>query len=260
MFDKLVVSTNERRKARTARFFLGTVVTYLVVVASALAVSVIVSSPKLADTEVLCKIAPPPPLGGPTTTRNPPKPHTESQRQDPTRVLDFETVAHRTAGPPTNATTNLPGPTNVEANGPYGEGGPGVGPAGPAGPGVGGGIDVGDRTSPAPRPQPPTPIPVADNTPKMVRMISSVLQGKAIERVTPIYPSIAKPIHLQGTVSVEVIISPEGRVESARSVSGHPVLARAAVDAAYGWRFEPTLLNGHAVRVTGVITFNFRMD
>src|SRR5262245_49314892 len=259
MFDKLVVSTNERRKERTTRFFLGTVVTYMVVVASALAVSVIVSSPKLADTEVLCKIAPPPPFGGSTITKTL-KPHTENPRQDLTRVLDFETVARRTEGPPTTVTPNPPVGTRVDAGGQYGEGGPGAGPAGPAGPGVGGGIDVAERIAPAPRPQPPTPTPVADNTPKVVRMTSIVLQGKAIERVTPVYPSIAKPIHLQGSVSVEVIISPEGRVESARSVSGHPVLAKAAVDAAYVWRFEPTLLNGHAVRVAGVITFNFRID
>ena len=65
---------------------------------------------------------------------------------------------------------------------------------------------------------------------------------------------------MQGEVAVEVIISPEGRVESARAVSGHPMLMAAALDAAHGWRFEPTLLNGVAVRVTGVITFVFKLN
>jgi outer membrane biosynthesis protein TonB len=33
-----------------------------------------------------------------------------------------------------------------------------------------------------------------------------------------------------------------------------------AIDAARRWRFEPTLLNGVAVRVTGVITFVFKLN
>ena len=31
-------------------------------------------------------------------------------------------------------------------------------------------------------------------------------------------------------------------------------------EAALGWRFEPTLLNNVAVRVTGVITFAFKLN
>jgi TonB family protein len=87
-----------------------------------------------------------------------------------------------------------------------------------------------------------------------------VLQGKAIERRTPPYPQIPKLMKLQDTVSVEVIISPEGQVESARAVSGHPLFRKAAEDAARGWRFEPTLLNKVPVRVTGVITFVFKLS
>jgi len=89
---------------------------------------------------------------------------------------------------------------------------------------------------------------------------SVVLQGKAIVRVVPIYPELPKRIHLQGEVSLEVIISPEGRVESARAVNGHPMLVSSAREAARSWRFEPTFLNGVAVRVTGVITFVFKLN
>jgi len=89
---------------------------------------------------------------------------------------------------------------------------------------------------------------------------SVVLQGKAVERVVPVYPELPKRIRLQGEVSIEVIISPEGRVESARVVNGHPMLVNSAREAARGWRFEPTFLNGVAVRVTGVITFVFKLN
>jgi protein TonB len=87
-----------------------------------------------------------------------------------------------------------------------------------------------------------------------------VLQGKVIERRVPIYPELARRIRLQGDVAVEVIISPEGRVESVRAISGHPMLTQSALDAARAWRFAPTLLNGVAVRVTGVITFVFKLN
>jgi TonB family protein len=93
-----------------------------------------------------------------------------------------------------------------------------------------------------------------------MRITSNVLQGKAIDRRTPSYPPLARQIRLQGDVSVEVIISPEGRVESARVVSGHPMFAPYAREAALGWRFEPTLLNDVPVRVTGVITFVFKLN
>src|SRR4030095_11753745 len=49
MFDRLVVSTVQRRRGRTTKFFLGTVVIYLSAVASAFALSIVLTSPKLAS-------------------------------------------------------------------------------------------------------------------------------------------------------------------------------------------------------------------
>jgi TonB family protein len=56
------------------------------------------------------------------------------------------------------------------------------------------------------------------------------------------------------------MIAPDGHVESARVVSGHPMLADKAREAALGWRFQPTLLNNVPVRVTGVIVFAFKLN
>lgn len=50
MFEKLVLSTTQRRKHTTAKFFAGTVLLYAIVLACAIIVSVVVSDPKLADT------------------------------------------------------------------------------------------------------------------------------------------------------------------------------------------------------------------
>lgn len=52
MFEKLVVSTSQRRRGRTSRFFLGTVLVYMSVVAAAFSLSVALSSPQLADSEL----------------------------------------------------------------------------------------------------------------------------------------------------------------------------------------------------------------
>jgi TonB family protein len=110
-----------------------------------------------------------------------------------------------------------------------------------------------------PRPDPTNSRPRVIDTAKPLLVSSVVLQGKAVERVVPAYPELPKRIRLQGEVSLEVIISPEGRVESVRVVSGHPLLVGSAREAARGWRFEPTFLNGVPVRVTGVITFVFKL-
>jgi protein TonB len=60
-------------------------------------------------------------------------------------------------------------------------------------------------------------------------------------------------------VVVEVTVDEQGNVMSARAISGHPLLKEAAVAAARGWRFTPTLLTGTPVKVIGTITFNFNL-
>jgi protein TonB len=84
-----------------------------------------------------------------------------------------------------------------------------------------------------------------------------VLNGKALSLPRPAYPAIARAARASGTVTVQVTIDESGKVASASAVSGHPLLKQAAVQAAYGARFSPTLLSGQPVKVTGVITYNF---
>jgi len=56
---------------------------------------------------------------------------------------------------------------------------------------------------------------------------------------------------------VQILVSESGGVISAHAVSGSPSLTNAAEDAAKRARFSPTFLNGVAVKVQGVITYNF---
>ncbi len=102
-------------------------------------------------------------------------------------------------------------------------------------------------------PPAPTPAPVV---PKIVRA-SEVLNSKALVLPRPPYPAMAKSIRLQGTVSVQVLIDENGKVVSAKAVSGHPFFIVESQRAAMMARFSPTTINGQAVKVSGVITYNF---
>jgi TonB family protein len=258
MFDQLVVSSQQRRKHTAAKYFFGTGALYVLAIACAFAGSVLMSNPKLADTDnVLTRVGPslPPVFGDSPKVRDPERPTQTAARPNPYNVqsLDYLT-SHRPSAPPTFQTLDRGGDETA------------VGPStGSTGFGSRDGVPEGEAvTEPAPRPDPPRPqatarpTPVIDNRP--VRVASSVLQGKAIERRKPIYPQLARQIRLQDEVSVEVMISPEGRVENARVVSGHPMFAQVSQEAALGWRFQPTLLNKVPVRVTGVIVFVFKLS
>ena len=84
-----------------------------------------------------------------------------------------------------------------------------------------------------------------------------VLNGKAISLPEPVYPPAAKAAKASGTVIVKVAVDETGKVISATVVSGHPLLQEAAKAAAYKARFQPTLISGKPVLVTGTIMYNF---
>ena len=84
-----------------------------------------------------------------------------------------------------------------------------------------------------------------------------VVNGKASNLVKPPYPPAAKAVRASGAVNVQVTIDEKGNVISASAVSGHPLLRAAAVQAARSSKFNPTMLSGTPVRVTGIIVYNF---
>lgn len=64
------------------------------------------------------------------------------------------------------------------------------------------------------------------------------LDRKVAARVAPVYPELAKKMHIHGVVKVEVIVKPNGSVKSTRVLGGNPVLVDAAQDAVGKWKFE----------------------
>jgi len=114
-------------------------------------------------------------------------------------------------------------------------------------------INMGDP----PPPPAPNPTPVI---PKLIKVSQGVLTSKALFLATPNYPPLARPIRLQGVITVQVLIDETGKVVSAKALSGHPILVPEAQKAAMQSRFSPTFLSEQPVKVSGVITYNFKMQ
>lgn len=105
------------------------------------------------------------------------------------------------------------------------------------------------------------PPPAAgEGTSKKINVSGGVLKGKAIKRVQPPYPSIAKAARASGVVQVQISISETGEVLDASVIIGHPLLRDAALEAARQWLFKPTELSGAPVKVQGMLTFNFTLN
>jgi protein TonB len=104
----------------------------------------------------------------------------------------------------------------------------------------------------------PGPVHEEKKDKRIVR--SHMEDGELIDKVVPVYPSIARITGAQGEVKLHAIISREGRIESLTVVSGSPLLAPAAIDAVRQWRYRPYVLNGQPVEVDTWITVNFRRN
>ncbi len=105
-----------------------------------------------------------------------------------------------------------------------------------------------------------TPPPAITKKPPTTVRKSELLNGSALYLPKPGYPKPAQMINLEGSVSVQVTIDEKGAVVSAKAANGHPFFRYVAEQAARGAKFNPTILNGVAVKVTGVIIYNFKKN
>lgn len=91
------------------------------------------------------------------------------------------------------------------------------------------------------------------------RISSGISAGLLLSPIRPDYPPIARVTRTQGTVVVEAVISRSGTIESARVLSGPPVLQQAALAAVLSARYRPYLLNGQPTEVQTTFTIHFRL-
>ena len=103
-----------------------------------------------------------------------------------------------------------------------------------------------------------TPLPPAH--PTIARVSQGVAAGMLIAPIHPVYPSIARNAHVEGTVVIHAIIARSGDIESATVISGPVLLAQAALDAVRAAQYRPYRLNGDPVEVDTTINIIFHMN
>ena len=93
-----------------------------------------------------------------------------------------------------------------------------------------------------------------------LRVGGNVQAARIITRVAPEYPEMARMGHISGTVRMHAIIGKDGKIKQLEVISGHPLLAQAALDAVGQWRYQPTLINGDPVEVDTTIDVIFALN
>ena len=90
------------------------------------------------------------------------------------------------------------------------------------------------------------------------RVSADVMQKLLVHRVDPEYPAEARRERLQGVVSLDVVIAPDGSVAQVHPINGPDVLARAAAESLRWWKFEPYRVNGQPVEVETTLSVEFK--
>jgi TonB family protein len=88
----------------------------------------------------------------------------------------------------------------------------------------------------------------------------SVMTARRTHYVAPVYGDIARASHIQGTVVMNANIDSRGKVIGLQTISGHPLLVQAALEATMQWQYEPMLVYGKAVGVNTTITIVFSLS
>lgn len=96
-------------------------------------------------------------------------------------------------------------------------------------------------------------------TPQRVRVSQGVSEGLLVHQVKPQYPPLARAARIQGSVVLQAVIGKDGTIQNLKMISGHPMLAPAAIEAVKQWRYKPYFLNGEPVEVDTQITVNFTL-
>ena len=120
-----------------------------------------------------------------------------------------------------------------------------------------------DRINATAAPPPKAPTAVTPRQPvapvRRIEVGGKVQEAKLIHRVTPQYPPLARSARISGKVLLSALIGVDGRIQSLKVISGHPLLVPASVAAVSQWVYAPTLLNDKPVEVSTIIEVNFTL-
>src|ERR1700675_1670716 len=87
----------------------------------------------------------------------------------------------------------------------------------------------------------------------------STMAARRTQYVAPVYSDFARAGHIQGSVVMNANVDSHGKVIGLQTISGNPVLVRAALEAAMQWQYDPMVIDGQAVSVDTTITIVFAL-
>lgn len=115
------------------------------------------------------------------------------------------------------------------------------------------------ESKPSPSPTSPATQSVSGSGSETARPAEGgILNSKALELPAPKYPATGTQVRVSGQVQVKVLVDETGKVISAEAIFGPELLRASAVEAATRARFPPTVVEGVAVKVSGIITYDFK--
>lgn len=94
---------------------------------------------------------------------------------------------------------------------------------------------------------------------KRLNISPVVAQTMLKQKVSPVYPPIARAARVSGTVVLQVTISKTGAVQDLHVVSGPAMLQMAAFNAVQQWRYKPYEVNNEPVEVETTISVIFSL-
>jgi protein TonB len=101
-----------------------------------------------------------------------------------------------------------------------------------------------------------TPMPGSTAASPM-RVGGGIEPPRKIKEVRPVYPQNALADQSRGTVLIEAVVGPDGKVHDAKIINSVPLLDQAALDAVRQWEFVPSRLNGVPVAVIITVIVQF---
>jgi len=263
MFNNLIESSSHTKEyRRRGSFLLFTGATYVVLFVVAGVASIYAYDARLEErtTELVTLLSPQEivPERQPEATARPDHPRPADTHESPVAVrVDPMLSVNHPEVPPTGVSVTPNTNPPIPESGQWARGNHDFTPGSVGGPGsTGNGSRV--VTQPATMVTLPDSPPPPPDPPKPPQVISKgVITSQAIYLPKPAYSEIAKRLRIEGTVTVQVLVDLDGKVISAKAVSGSAFLIPEAQKAALQARFSPTLLSNQPVKVSGVITYNF---
>jgi TonB family protein len=93
----------------------------------------------------------------------------------------------------------------------------------------------------------------------VLHVSSATMQANLLSSRVPAYPDKARKMRVEGTVTVEILISRTGVVQRVHVLHGDTQLRMAAVDAVLRWKYKPYLQNGRPVPVITQVNVPFHL-